>query len=588
MAINNQAGGLKRQMEEEIQDYLTSSLQRFDGDDYSQYKLVNRITLFENHVYPTGKIDSRGHYKFWYDIITPAVQSEVKNIDFDTRNVEAYSPLNQDTFLNYIVNLRAREYLRDTGQAQKINEAIESSSGKGNHVWKKIKGEYEDIDLKNFYVINQTAETLKDSPVIERHEFSATELRAKNQVWENVKEVLENCKNETRKKSVQQTAVASTFPMYEIFERNGEVCMKDLKEAKDEEVSPGDEEKFVFAKVIAAGRSTQSNVTIEYLVFVEPLEGKTNEDIYEEYHRGPYKMRWWREGLYELLFDLQVRANQLGNQIAKGLELAGKKVFRHSDQLLVDNILSDLDNGALIRSVDLQAVDTSMPGLAQLLQEWNRIILMRNEIANSQEVVQGVTPPSGTPLGTTQLLNQNAGKLFDYIREKLGIPFSRLFEAVIGDLISEMKTQDILRLTGESSLMDQVYDALVNDWYVSNLLALGPHTSQEGQVLRDVKLQELKARPALVVTGFKELLKHYKPRVTCIITGEQYDFQSELNTYAYFVSLEPDPVRRTALIELMMRKKGIDIGSLPKSAPPSTMAPTPSPLNAALPNAKVG
>jgi len=83
-----------------------------------------------------------------------------------------------------------KEWMRETGQAVKLNESVEDSTGWGNVVWKKIKDGYEKVDLKNFYVINQTAETLEETPAIERHILTQSDLRAKNDVWENVEEVI--------------------------------------------------------------------------------------------------------------------------------------------------------------------------------------------------------------------------------------------------------------------------------------------------------------------------------------------------------------------------------------------------------------
>ena len=95
---------------------------------------------------------------------------------------------------------------------------------------------------------------------------------------------------------------------------------------------------------------------------------------YEEYHRSRYKGRWWREGLYELLMDLQVRGNQIGNQLAQGLEFAGKLVLSSSDRLIIQNIITDMKNGDIVKTQDLKQVDLRMHAADQLFAEWNRII----------------------------------------------------------------------------------------------------------------------------------------------------------------------------------------------------------------------
>lgn len=569
---------LSKQIEEEVTQYQTLTLEVGENPSYSQSKLIRRISLFENKIYPKGKFDKQGNYKYWFDIIAPRIESEVKNIDFDTKDVLIYSEPLKDQVPCLIVNLALKEYLKTTGQAEEINSAVEEGAGWGNVVWKKIKKTYERVDLANFYVINQTAEHLDQTPVIERHQMSSSDLRSYRGVWENVDEVLKDCKSDTFKATAESNENNTTVPYYDIYERNGEVCVKDLKEYQGKDPKKGDEDKYIYARIISAGsKASLGGVTIKYILFAEETN-KKNSDIYKEYHRSRYKGRWFREGLYEIIFDLQVRANEIGNQLARGLEYASKTVFITEDKLVVQNILTDIKNGDIIKAKTLSQVPVRMEGFDQLVADWNRIIGMANELANSREIVQGENLPSGTPFRLGALLNQNANKLFDFIREKLAIPFTEIFDQwIIPDLIRNLKGKDILRLTGDSDMMTRLQVLIVNDWYINNLIAIGPHTPEIAETLKQEKLAELKARPELFMSGVKQILESFKPRVSVIITGEQINLDAELQTIGTFISLEMDPVRRSALIEMAMRKKGLDVGQLPKT-PPQPTQPMPSPI----------
>lgn len=585
--IDNTASELRSQMEKEIRQYTTEVVNVGEAYDYSQYKLVRRITLFESKTYPTGKFDTQGNYKFWYDGISPRIANEVKNIDFDTKDITVYSSRQsnpqQDALPSLLANLKLKEYLRDTGQDEELNSAIEEGSGWGNAAWKKIKKTYERVDLKNFYVINQTARCLKESPVIERHPMISSDLRAKSDVWDNVDDVLKGLKSNTYKSAIQQTEKDTTVPYYEIYERNGDVCVADLKKVHGEVPVEADADKYVFAKVIGAGKSTQSGVVIEYIMFAEELTSKSNEDLYEEFHRGPYKGKWFREGLYELLFDLQVRLNQIGNQLAQGLELASKTILWSEDKVIVQNILSDMKNGDIIKAKNLQQVGLEMRAFSQLIEEWNIVQQQMNDIANSQQIVAGDTPPSGTPLGTSQLANQNANKLYDFVRKKLGIPFSHIFgDWVVPDLISDLSAKDILRLTGDPKMLDRLYGMIVDDWYNTNLVAIGPHGQEIADFLKQQQLDALKKHPELVMKGLKQVFKDFIPSVSVVITGENSTLPQDLADLSAFINLEQDPVRRTALIEMAMAKKGIDITSLPKS-PPAALSPIQPDQNGKIP-----
>lgn len=563
-------GALASQIEQEIKSYLTEVVSIGENYDFSQYKLVKRISLFENKIYPAGKFDSQGNYKYWFDIITTRIEAEIKNIDFDTKNILAYSDAKIDELPCLITNLKIKEYMRETGQAEEINSAIEEGAGWGNIIWKKIKGGYERVDLKNFYVINQTAKTLNETPVIERHQLSQSDLREKKGSWSNVDEVVKTCKTNSYKSEIGTQEKETTVPYYDIYERNGEVCLKDLKEWKEEKVANGDEDKYVLARVICAGtKGTIGGVEIKYILFADEIK----EMPYEEYHRSRYKGRWWREGLYELLFDLQVRANQIGNQLAQGLEFASKLVLASADKLIIQNIITDLKNGDLIKTQDLKQVDLRMHAADQLFSEWNRIIELANEIANSREIVMGDATPN-QPFRLGALLNTNANKLFDFIREKLAIPFSCIFEKwIIPEMVKELKAKEVLRLTGDSDILARLHQIIVDDWYLSNLIFFPPHTKEIANEIKAQQLEELKQRPQLLMKGMDKVFENFKPRVSVIITGEQVNLDSDLQTLGSFAQLEADPVRRSAILELMARKKGLDFGSLPKSPP---MQPTQS------------
>lgn len=581
MAIDNTASELKSQISKELRQYTTELVNVGEAYDYSQYKLVRRITLFESHTYPTGKFDSQGNYKFWYDGISSRVANEVKNIDFDTKDVKAASDRQKDVLADLITNLKLKEWLREQGMDEEFNEAVEEGSGWGNIVWKRVKKEYERVDLKNFYVINQTAQDLCESPVIERHQMSSSDLRAKIGVWDNVKEVLEQCKSDTFKSQMQSAAKDTTVPYYDIYERNGEVCLEDLKEAKGETPAKGDEDKYVFAKIIGAATNSQATgATIQFLLFAEELKGKDNDDLYQEFHRGPYKGKWFREGLFELLFDGQVRLNQIGNQIAQGLELASKVILFTKDKLIIQNITTDMKNGDIIKAENLQALNLAMPGFAQLVADWNQVQQMMNDIANSSPIVTGEGMPQRMPFQVAALLNQNANKLFDYIRQKLAIPFTAMFEEwIIPDFLKDMSAKDILRLTGDSMMLDRVYQMVVDDWYVQNLISFGPHGPDIKDFLMQQQMDALKNRPQLLMSSLKQVFKDYTPHIAVVITGENSTLPQDMQTLSTFIELEQDPIRRSAMIEMAMSKKGIDVASLPKTPPMAPGDPgTPSPM----------
>lgn len=541
----------------EIDAYLNQSIDIFEGYSFSPYRLLRRIGLYKNHIYPTGKFDSQGNYKYWFDVISPRVNAEVKNIDFDTKDILLYSDVLADSVRVMMANIAMKDYLSESGEAEKLNEAVEQGSELGNVVWKKDKKSYRILELNNLMVLNGTAKTLEDSDVIESEVMLATDLRKKVDVWNNVEKLIKNAKADDKK----------TSPEFYIYERNGEVSEKEYIEGKDlltGQVSGGGrEDKYLLAKVIVGGLEKGNPTEV---LFCEEIDKKP----YKEYHRTAYAGRWLRMGLYEILMDIQTRANEIGNQIARGLEWSSKTLFRSSDKVIAQNILTDLQNGDIIKSIDLQQVQTRMQGFDQLIADWNRLMKLADELANSYEVVTGENSPSGTPFRLATQQNFNANKLFDFIREKLALSFQEVIEDwILPGLLANLKTKEILRITADSGMLNQYYQVLVDDWYIKNLLALPPHDEAMAQEIKSQKLQEISKNQEAIVELEKGMWKDFYPRVRVSITGENVNLGAEMESLSSFIALEGDPVRRTALIEMAMKKKNIDVSSLPKSPPVS-------------------
>lgn len=560
---------ITKKIREEITNFTTQSVSLGSNDTFSQYKMVNTIHLFRNRKYRDGKINSQGKYRYWYDIIQPKVNDEVKNVDFDTSNVFFHSDARSDSVPVFILNAGFKQWMRDSREGEKINEAEEEGSALGNVVWKKTAKGYEKVDLKNFYVINPLAECLDDTPVIERHNMTQSDLRGMKGVWDDamIDAVIKNCGNKVFGAKIDDYNPQNTkTPYYEVFERNGEVSTKELQEAQGKigDANTGDNDTYVLAKIVSSGLGFK--IGKEYILFAEEID----EMPYVEYHRGPYKGRWWREGLVELLYDVQTRINRIGNELASGLEYASKILFRHTDVKTVQNALTDLMNGAMINSKDLQQVEVRMNGFDQLVDEWNRLLDLANRIANSFEITSGEALPSGTPLGLGRLYNQNANKFYNFIQEKFGLAYSRIIEDwILPQMVKEIKGKDVVTIMGDEKYLTEYYQMAVDAWYVQNLIAIGPHTEQQAKMLKDIKLQELmsskaKAQIQIEDGAFTGVLK----RIQVIITGENWNV-GEVDTLATLVKFESDPVRRSALLEIIGERsvRGVDFKNLPKSAP---------------------
>lgn len=559
---------------DEVEQYRDHTVQIGEHDThYSQYKLVKRIRLFQNRVYPSGKVSKDGEYKYWYDIIMPRVNSEVKNLRFESRNILPFSTNPIGDFAPvFILNARNVEWMRDTGREEEIHESVEMFSGLGNLLWKRVSGGYELFDPENTYITNQAAKTVDETAIIQRAELTQSQLREKAGVWKNVEEVIDNCGKKQRSKTKDGVPQDSKSPLYEIYERNGEISEKELFEAQGKE--GGDDKKYVLARVIAAWDAENSTAK-KFVLFAEAFPaGKKMSDMFIEAHRGPYKGKWWREGMYELLFDYQYRANEIGIQIARGLEWASKVIFKDDTPQFFNNIRTQLKNGRVVKSSSLSQVEVRLQGLDQLIADWNRLLADADKVANSFEVVSGESLPSGTPFRMGQLLDVNANKLFIHLRSKFGSPYARVYrDFVLTEFIKDLKGEDIIRVTGDADMLRRFRETAVNSWYTQNLAKIGPHTKEQADELKKMKLAEMEELEPIIKNN-KEIWKGLLPRLHVTITGENYSETENLQTIASVLQFEQDPKRRAFLLDTVYAAKGIPVPPPMEQAPVEQQAPS--------------
>lgn len=574
----NSKSSLYSRIETEISNYLSHKIELSEGVSFSQYQTIKRTYKFRNRELGDGKINSDLSYNYYFDIISPRADSEVKNLRFDTKHVLVFSknPI-KDFPAVFISNLTLKNWMAENGEDDKLKAAVEEFVSNGNIGFKKVAGGYEIVDALNTYITNQRAQTVDDTDIVERHEMTASQLMAMT-AWddEKVKKTVDELGNKSFAATTMTTPTETTGKRYEIFEFTGEVSEKEYNEAKGIE-EEGDENKYFLAKIIFAGLK-KSGTGQRYVLFCEELKG-TMSDHYIYAHRGRYEGRFWRVGMYELLFDHQIRANEIGNQLARGLEWASKVIFRSKDSRVLQNIRADMDNGDVVITEDLSQVNVRMAGLDQLIADWNRLMSDADRLSNSFEVVRGESMPSGTPFRLGLLMDQNAGRMFVMLRQKLTMPYKRVFrEWVLPELVKNLKGEDIFRIVGDTNILDQFREIMVDNWYMKNLVAIGPHTREVAEAIKAEKLDELRKLDP-VIKNSKEIWEGVLPRLLVTITGENSDMADNVQDMIQLLNVEVDPERIAFLLDSIYKIRGIPVPPKREQLPPEIQLETRAPVS---------
>lgn len=566
--MRNNKPSLYKRIESDIQSYITTSIELSKDVKFSQYKLLNRIFKFRNRDLSGSKINSDLSYDYYFDIVSPRVDSEVKNLRFDTKHILVFSQNPRKDFAAvFISNASLKKWMSENGEDEKLKAAVEEFVSMGNIGFKKVSMGYEFVDVLNTYITNQRAESVNDTDIIERHELTASQLKGMA-TWDQdaVDKVIKELGDNSFTATSETTPITSSNKRYEIFEFTGEVSEKEFNEVNY--LPEGSEHKYFLAKIIVAGLRGDHRGN-KYTLFAEKLKGDMS-DHYVFAHRGRYEGRFWRVGMYELLFDHQIRANEIGNQLSRGLEWASRVIFRSGDSKILQNIRADLDNGDVVIADDLQQVDVRMQNLDQLIADWNRLMADADRLSNSLEIVRGESLPSGTPFRMGMLMDQNAGKMFAYLRQKLTLPYKKVFKNwILPELVKDLKAQGIINLVGDTDVVDQLREIMVESWYAQNLVNIGPHTKEIGQAIKEEKLEELR-RVDPVIKNAEEIWENVLPRFFVTITGENSDIQDQIQDLMTLIAFERDPARINWILDTIYKARGIPI---PPPTPPAPIEP---------------
>ena len=566
-----------------IGDFETGTINLSDTVSFSQKETVNKIKTHQNRGFlkklPEGMVDDR----MYFDIVTPLVDTGVKNTDMDTKNVEPVALSRQYLPQAILLKPELNLYFRCVDEDARINDSVESFTDEGNIVVRKSKeGIYKKVLLQNLYVLDQTAFSLEDTEVLERDFMNQTELR--KQAWDKAE--VEN---------LIKSYKGTKTPYYDIFYCYLELTRARLKALKGEEsTDEKDKSEYVWSYVVfgRASDKVKDNTNDPktsgeegFILFTEELKPEkiriarnytiTRYKPYEEAHFGPYKGRWLREGYREICIPFQNRANELGNQIRIGMKLSLKHVLWSTDDTIAGkNILSAIQDGQIIQAKDLYVLNLSEnKNIAAYAQEWNKNIQLAERCCQAFEVSLNQDTPSSTTATQVNVQNINNKQYYQFKKQKLGIFFRNVYNRwVLPELISYLSVEHELEITGDPTYYDLFTDIMVDSWYVKNLPNIPPHSPEQADMLKQMKKEELLKHPKIYAKVLAEFYKDALIMLDVVVTDESSNKQTKVSNgiallpYISNPVVMQDPDARQIIVEIAN-----DLGYRIKNRPPQAL-----------------
>lgn len=437
---------------EEIESrYENVYQEKIDGLKRSQYQVIKMCEYYSDSRYLEANYGNRlnktGRPVPFSNIVNYRVALAKTATDLDIQNftITADDPKHQ--VHSMLLNREVFEWMKTTGFALTLNQMGLNRPKYGGYLLKKTEKDGElKIDVVRWTSVYTDQNDILGGPIVEEHHLSPVEINRKSDVWYGTDDVL---------RAYKKIKSADTAASIEVYEITGEFPIAMYKDASGEEATEEDEYQYSLQHYFIAELDGQN-----YLMFAEELSG-TMEDYYAylSWEDNGYGLG---RGVIEDSEEAQVWTNDAVINESIAMALAGRVGVKTNSKKLGNNILEH-DHGKIYELEDgkdinaFQLTPSALGQYANIIERWKR---QADNVANSYDAATGEQPPSGTPLGTTQLLNAVATKPFDYKREEWGIHLTMIFDKwVLPYLMKKIAREHILVSEFDDTELEAIDDS---------------------------------------------------------------------------------------------------------------------------------
>ena len=147
-------------------------------------------------------------------------------------------------------------------------------------------------------------------------------------------------------------------------------------------------------------------------------------------------------GLIEDMFEAQTGTNEAKLLERDAMLMGAKTIFVTDDDTLENNVLTDMDNGAIIHVegdksfTQVNTMTNALPAFDRLKDDWDE---QAEKVTSTFDAITGETMPSSTPFRSVAIQNQETSSLFIYRSEEMG----KFLTELINDWFNPEITKDI-------------------------------------------------------------------------------------------------------------------------------------------------
>ena len=433
-------------------DYNNSDTQISEFVNFSPKETIDKIEAYINSKHTTGEVDSLNREKPFFNIVTAASNVWYRATDVDRKDIRIKATTSSSHTTALLANAKSKEWMRKANFGVWLNAWGLTLAQYGSAVSKFVDQDGELVAKVvpwNRLIID--AIEFEGNPVIEKQYYTPAQLR-KNDLFD--KEQVESLiANSLQARETQDGDKSDNKAEYiEVYELHGEFSKEMLSE------SESDRDTYVQQVHICAFQEVVKDGKSEYLDYTL-YKGQENNP-YHIAHLIKQDGRSLSIGAVEHLFEAQWMVNHNEKSIKDHLDIANKMVFQSSDPAYQGKNTGDLDNGTILYH------ELNQP-LTQLANNSHDIAPLQNskvdwqnqasEVSSTPDSLRGVTPPSGTALGTVQITTQQGLSLFELMTENKGLALEEIWRMfVIPNIKKQLDTKEEIVATLDNMSIKQI------------------------------------------------------------------------------------------------------------------------------------
>ena len=500
---------------EQLNTYLADYEESVDITENYKFNLketINKIELYNASKFLSGDKDSQQNHKYFENISNPQCGNATKNIDLDRKDIEVHAENGKDRIKAMIYNNELKYWMRKANTGVLLNRIVENLPKYGSVILKKVGKEIKMIPLK-FIILDPAVSNIdndfdiKSSYIIQRHSYNIRELE-KQKKWDKKK--IEVITDKLRKSKENEIDV------YEVY-----------AEMENEQIKKAGKTGYSLSMAV---------VCDEEVLYTQ----KIKKFPYKKVDYLTIEGRALGLGIIEMLFDPQRRWNEMCNQKALSMKLGSKHIYQSRDTTVASNIMTDLLDGEILKvNSEITPISTEERNLAAYSSEENKLMGIIRSLANAHEIMTGENLPSRTPFRLGAMMERNAGKLFEFIRENLSLFLEEVINewvlpqfnaSVVKEHIFEFYDAKTIRLIVERDVNRRL-NVAIKDYVIST----GEYPlKEEVNMLKETLLSQHKdSEFAEIVEGYLD----FKKTLSVDITGESSNRTVELESMTNFMQL---------------------------------------------------